>query len=243
MDEHYLSRLRGEQPQDAVDIWHLDLNFDHARWNVLTEDERSRARKIKIIEKRVQFVAGRSQLRHILASYLRSRPADIELEYGDHGKPFIRSGPPLSFNLSHSHSAGLLVVTAADDVPLGVDIELCSPGRRFVPLAQRFFSEAEYQDLNAKPADEVADAFYRTWACKEAYLKACGTGLSFPSNQFTVRCHPDRKTELLASQMPGQPGPWHFHPIVTTGDYAASVCYSGERRWLRHFFPLKESGS
>ena len=186
MDEHYLSRLRGDMPDDAVDIWHLPLHLDRALWTVLTEAERTRARNIKIIEKRVQFVAGRAQLRHILASYLRCRPGSLQLEVGEHGKPWVQSDPPLSFNLSHSRDAGLLAVTVGQPVSLGVDLEFRKPDRRFQQIATRFFSQAEQQELLARPSAELTPAFYQAWACKEAYLKACGTGLSFPSNWICV---------------------------------------------------------
>ena len=236
MDEQHLSILHGDLPADAIDIWHLDLNEERADWDVLDEEERNRAQRIRVPDKRVQFVSARAQVRYILASYLGCRPDAVRFGYGDHGKPFLLFDPDLVINISHSHQAGLLAVTVGSDQTLGIDIELNKPGRRFEAIAKRFFSEQEHRALLALSLGDRPAAFYRAWTRKEAYLKAWGTGLSFPSNRFTVSFDRAGRSELLASEMPGEGGQtWHFHEIRASHGHLAALCYPGTERWLRHY--------
>lgn len=238
MDEHYLSSLHGDLPADAIDVWHLDLDEERALWDVLNEQEHERARRIQIIDKRVQFVAARSQVRQILASYLACRPNAVSFNYGEHGKPSLAADLDLAINISHSQQVGLLAVTRGFDKILGIDIEYSKPGRRFEGIAQRFFSEPEHRALLALPPADRPAAFYRAWTRKEAYLKAWGTGLSFPSNRFTISFDRPGRSELLASEMPGESSQsWHFHEIRASRGHAAALCYQGAEQWLRHFLP------
>ena len=221
--------------KDVIDVWHLELTEPHAERHLLIESEAERADRIRIEEKRVQFTAGRALLRHILGSYVDANPSELRFAYGEHGKPALADHPHLVFNLSHSHDVGLLAVMhdSAAGAGVGVDVERQRSGRRFADLARRFFSPAESDALLARPVADRPAAFYRAWTRKEAYLKAWGTGLSFPSNQFTITFGPG-PTELLHTAMPGDKTAWHFHTIPVPRDFAGALCYPGPRRWLRH---------
>jgi 4'-phosphopantetheinyl transferase len=45
-------------------------------------------------------------------------------------------------------------------------------------LAERFYTQTEYETIRTRPAAEHAFQFYRLWVAKEALLKAQGTGIS-----------------------------------------------------------------
>lgn len=96
-----------------------------------------------------RWLAARWALRQVLASYLDQDPAAVELEVEERGKPRLRDGGELEFNLSHSGGLALVAVTHGRSV--GVDIEAI--GQRH-PLA-----------------------FYKDWVRKEAHLKCLGVGL------------------------------------------------------------------
>ena len=76
----------------AIDIWHLELDAAAAAPEILNQAERDRAARLRIDGKRRQFLAGRSHLRRILASYLDTAPAAIEFTFGPHGKPALATG-------------------------------------------------------------------------------------------------------------------------------------------------------
>jgi 4'-phosphopantetheinyl transferase len=89
---------------------------------------------------------------------------------------------------------------------LGVDLE---PARRraFNPLgvARRYFTDSEYSALAAMPPAELDAAFLRTWACKEAVVKASGQGIANQFCRFSVETNPARPAAVLDYN--GEPAP------------------------------------
>lgn len=92
------------------------------------------------------------------------------LEYGEHGKPFLRDYPHIHFNFSHCRTAA---VCAISEAPIGVDIEsIRSYNRR---LAMRTMNEKEFSLIETSAQPDVA--FTRLWTQKEAIAKLSGRGL------------------------------------------------------------------
>lgn len=217
-----------------IDVWHLRLTDEDADEAFLDATERARIERFRLESKRTQFRAARSQMRRILGAYLGIAPESVHFEYGEHGKPFVPDHRELEFNLSHSGDQGLLGVTTG--TPLGIDIERHKPDRRFIGIASRFFADDEHTALVQLDGERQAGAFYRAWACKEAYLKAWGTGLSFPSSGFSIEYLSEQSPRLLATTMPGDdPAAWQLADVHTVDGFAGAICYRGGKRWLRHF--------
>jgi 4'-phosphopantetheinyl transferase len=112
-------------------------------------------------------------LRDILGAAVGIDPGDVAFLYGEHGKPRIESKEGLEFNLSHSGALALLVLARC---PVGADIERHKP-RRWADVARRFYAPGEQERLFAPPVEEQETRFFRTWTCKEAFLKCTGEGL------------------------------------------------------------------
>lgn len=103
---------------------------------------------------------------------------NFELEYGEHGKPYIK-GNEIFFNISHS---GSYLCCAFSEVEVGLDIE--EIGAINLDIAKRFFSDDEYAYIQGK--DDKLGAFYSVWTKKEAYTKALGLGMAYKFNTFSV---------------------------------------------------------
>lgn len=96
-----------------------------------------------------------------------------EFATGEHGKPYIK-GHPIHYNISHSGQYVVLVVAGSE---VGVDVQE-KKVVRMVAMAQRFFSEVEYQAFSASRSFEVQlNLFFHIWCRKEAYGKYLGLGL------------------------------------------------------------------
>ena len=201
-------------------------------WDVLSPDESERASRIVVGEKRDQKAASRASLRRILARYLDVDPKSLRFDYGEQGKPGLSEHLNPTFNLSHSETVGLIGVTR--DVRIGVDVEQAREGRPFSDLAGRFFSAVESAALDELSESDRQTAFYRVWTRKEAYLKAHGTGLSFPSNGFTIDYAGEGPGRLVATEMPGDdPAVWRFADVGLGPEFAGAICFEGPARAIR----------
>lgn len=146
-----------------LDLWHARL--DVGEWpsdDGLPPAERDRAAKLLSDKARRRWVASRWALRGVLARYTGREPAEVELRFGERGKPML-AGPdtPLRFNLSHSGELALIAVATEREV--GVDV----------------------QTIGAKPAE-----FYAEWTRREAVAKCHGVGLWAPLPDAPVAVAP-----------------------------------------------------
>lgn len=179
-----------------VDIWYWPLDVDAARHDalfaLLSEDERSRCFSFVQQRHQRQFAVGRGQLRETLGAYVGAAPADLRFSYNPFGKPAFEGAGP-HFNLSHS--GGWAALAVCSTAPIGIDIEAFRPIED--GIAKRFFAPAEYATLNALPGHLWQQGFYRCWTRKEAFIKACGPGLSMPLDSFEVTLTPDEPPRFL----------------------------------------------
>lgn len=167
----------------TVHVWRFDLDREQVQPDVLAADEHARAARFHFKRDGCRWQTGRSLLRRTLGVYLQADPSALEFEAGPFGKPFVPNSR-LCFNASHS--GPLLLLAFAWDQEVGVDVERLRDD--FVPeeLAVQVFSPREQEALCAVPPEERHAAFLSLWTAKEAYVKALGTGLSFPLAQLTL---------------------------------------------------------
>jgi 4'-phosphopantetheinyl transferase len=191
----------------------------------LAADEQLRADRFRFDRDRQSFVAARSGMRKILGRYLNQDAAAIEFTYGSHGKPFLADGA-IAFNLSHSGDWALLAV--ARDRAVGVDIERIKPMAELEKLTARFLMAAEHERIVRLPEADRLLAFFRTWTCKEAYLKATGEGLG-QLKSLEVAVQPEVPVQLLS------PSGWTLLELVPEVGYVGAVAAIGAD-WRVSFF-------
>ena len=152
---------------------------------LLDSEERSRYHRFRFVGDRQLFLVAHGLLRFLLGHLTGGHPASLSFEAGPFGKPglcALEEGPAVHFNLSHSSPRLLLAFHRTHQV--GVDLERMKPLADPDALARCYFHPAELAKLeDAAPAKRVG-LFYRFWTCKEAVLKAAGTGLSSPLREL-----------------------------------------------------------
>jgi len=130
---------------------------------------------------KLQTVAGELLARYSVGQYLQSPLQEINLVFGEKGKPHIGNLTDVHFNISHS---GHYVVCAVAPKEIGIDVErIRSVNLR---IAERFFSPSEISDLMALDEEARMHYFITLWTIKESYLKAIGRGLTQHLNSFTI---------------------------------------------------------
>ena len=174
---------------------------------------------------RRRWGAARGTLREVLGSALGVAPAEVAFRYGAHGKPEV-SG--LRFNISHSGSAAVIALGRRE---VGVDVELPRP-RRSDRIARRFYAPGENQFLFSLPDGPRADAFFRLWTCKEAFLKVTGEGLSRSTRSYEIQLSPPRL--LWATGIPDAARRYSVHPLDVGDPYRAALVAEGQGLGLRH---------
>jgi len=187
-------------PVGRVDVWRLCLDepsIAGPETGVLSADEIARASRFHFERDRTRFVRCRSALRSLLGGYLGVRAAEVRFEYLANGKPQLATEQnPGALHFNVSHSGNLALIAVGSELCLGVDVEQIRDDVDAAALAERFFSARERDGLRALPAHLRVPGFYACWTRKEAFLKATGTGLSFPLADFSVSTHPDLLPQL-----------------------------------------------
>jgi 4'-phosphopantetheinyl transferase len=219
------SPLAGE-----IHIWEFPSEVPESRpediAELLSSDERERAARFHFERDRQRFSGTRARTRIILGAYLQSDPRELRFKYSAREKPSLASGPgDIRFNVSHSGGQALVAVAIRQEI--GVDIEQIRSNLECEQLAERFFSSSERKFMRELPADEKLRGFFRLWTCKEAFLKAHGTGLSRPLSSFDVTLR-DKPGQLL--RIKGDAGEeklWSLTELESTSGYPAAVAVDG----------------
>ncbi len=210
-------RTRLEPPEDAL----------RALGSSLDPDECARAGRFVFERHRVRYSVAHGVLRHLLGGYLGVAPEDVQFARARYGKPYLARNGGMRFNLAHSGDRALIAVSV--DRELGVDLEDVRRDRDVVGIADHFFSPAEAASLKALPAHDRVAAFYRCWTRKEAYIKACGTGLAMRLDSFDVSLEPGAPPALLRSARGAdEPQRWKLVEPAADDGFAAALAVEGD---------------
>jgi 4'-phosphopantetheinyl transferase len=217
-----------------IHVWTVDLNLDHQQINefsqFLTSQERQRAAKFINPIHGDRWILARGYLRRILSQYLDLTPAEIVFSYGLQGKPAVEQSNiqnNIQFNLSHSGDRAVYAISAQD--PIGIDLEYIHPIAA-ADLVDRFFSAQEQTIFHSLPVSLQQSAFFHAWTQKEAYLKACGTGLSTPLDQIEVSIDPRTPAAIVSTPTaPTDPVNqiWQIQQLKITPEYAGAIVVGG----------------
>jgi 4'-phosphopantetheinyl transferase len=218
---------------DEVHVWPVRLDAGEAAHReasrLLSGDELLRAGRFRFEHDRRRFAVCRAALRTILGGYLGVAPSALHLQVEASGKPRLdpdRHEANLSFNVSHAGERALVAVAAGPAV--GVDIEPVQPRVGLDDIVARNFAPAERQALSRAAPAEWLSLFYRFWTLKEAYLKACGVGMSGALDEIDVSGGSDDHPVVLPDVFgAGRGRPWTGLVLSTSAGYAAALVVQG----------------
>jgi 4'-phosphopantetheinyl transferase len=158
-----------------VHLWLAELDVaPHEKDRPLAPDEWLRAERFHHEIDRRRYIASRTVLRSLLASYVSMAPAALLFMRNEFGKPSL-TGTTLRFNLSHSENLMLLAVTHGREI--GVDLESVRENLSFEVLSDHYFPPEDQWQLRITPEPQRRAKFFEIWTRTEAQLKARGLGL------------------------------------------------------------------
>ena len=220
---------------EVVHIWYSSFSKNEFRLSefeqLLSKDEKKRALKFKFKKDRNCYIISRGILRILLGSYLDENPAKLKFEYTSYRKPYL---PACNLKFNISHSGGIAAFAFVLGLEIGVDIESIKDDFDVLELAQNFFSKREIEGLEKEPKEGLARAFYRCWTRKEAFIKAEGSGLSFPLDKFTVSLDDDAvllETDWNATEK----SHWSLFSFIPGDDYIGALAIRNKLATVKYF--------
>lgn len=221
-----LMHMDGILGDNEVHVWHTDLTAQEAAidrlFPLLDHHEQTRAARFIVPEPRVQFILSRAFLRIVLGRYLRIEPREVRFRTAEHGKPELAEDGGLRFNLSHTDGETMIALTRAGRI--GADVERIRENLDPLALGTRFFSPQESEWLRSQAASQRFASFFACWTAKEAYVKACGAGLSVALDGFAVIPRPgDAELHLEIFAKPEESKLWSMWQFDLGPDLRSAV--------------------
>jgi len=213
-------------PPGEVHLWwakvsEAEPHLDRLR-RTLNSEELERAARFRVEGAARRFIVARAVLRSLLGRATGVDPADVIFAYGEHGKPRLAAGGPF-FNASDT---GDFVVVALASTELGVDAEVIRPLARRKQLVRRICTQREFEAIESVPETERDAAFLGLWTCKEAALKAVGTGLSGGVRNIEIDLRPDEPPRL--HRLRGEVEGWTLVRATLSPEVVCTIVFRGD---------------
>jgi 4'-phosphopantetheinyl transferase len=215
--------------QGEIHVWRANLEIEEKLilnfTRILSPDEFERSERYYFKKDRNHFIAARGILRTILGGYLNIDPGDLCFTYSTLGKPSIsgeQNANGLFFNISHSYGFALYAFSYCGEI--GIDIERIRPDQHADTIISEIFSQREIAALSALSSKQREKSFFACWVRKEAFLKACGTGLSLAPDRIEVSLTAGGPSALLSIEGDySEASLWSLRDLDVGPGYAAAL--------------------
>lgn len=155
---------------------------------------------------------GRALLKRAVSELYGIDTDTLTIKKGEHGKPYFSQREDICFNISHS---GDYVAVMVGDSPLGVDIQTIRPVKD--RMIEKLCNESEKNFVYG--SNNKDRAFITLWTLKESYIKAIGTGMSFPMDEINFDL--SGLNEDSVGEISNRSGVYFVRDF---GDYVLSAC-------------------
>lgn len=213
-----------------VHVWYIkpeaihDEVVLHACMEVLSEQEREHCRRFRFPQDNHHYLVSHALVRKVLSKYVAISPGEWVFSRSDHGRPEVANPglPAVRFNLSHTRGLAACIVTLSSDC--GIDTEKIYARHNPIGVAKRMFSNAEYQYMLQLKDREQLDYFFTRWTLREAYVKARGIGISFPTHKLNFDIEsPCEITIEFQADIQDISEDWQFELLRLTEEHIMAV--------------------
>ncbi|MFD4375653.1 4'-phosphopantetheinyl transferase family protein [Streptomyces sp. NPDC058527] len=157
--------------------------------------------------RRREFLGGRALLRRAVAQLTGVRVESVRIGARDDNRPVCLSFPEV--DVSISHSAGRIAVTAARGCDVGVDIQIP------VPVSDRLlhrFGIAGTEHAQTAPTEDLSYQFADAWTVREACAKSLGLRAS--ADLWRIRVPPKARRGHWGGAHWYRVPPFHGCPVA-----------------------------
>ncbi len=164
-------------------------------------------------------------LKIFISNYLNIETEEIKFVQNEFGKPSLQpelNNIDLQFNVSHSEHLGMFAFTTGKE--LGIDIELIQEIPNLNEIVNLCFSDYEKDWFYKSEPGLQKEFFYKVWTGKEAYIKAIGTGLSFPLKKIEFKINNTNSIEFhnILGDLPYR-GKWNIFTFNPHPNFISSL--------------------
>ena len=198
---------------------------------LIQPEERKRISQFYFLNDAKLSLCARLLIRYSISKVANISWEDIELSRDDRSKPVLSNKSSVSFNASHDGDWSVAACSCHDNVGIDVMNVVRNQGEtsRFFKLMRSKFSDEEWKVILAPTEDaDKMKRFYRYWCLKESYVKAIGTGISYPLEKLTflpsqlqLDFQTISTTELLVESC--KASQWSFEESMLDSDHCVSV--------------------
>jgi len=192
--------------------------------SMLSGAETARYQRFHFPDDAHRYLIAHALVRTVLSKYADIQPDRWAFFHGDHGRPEIANHdiPALRFNLTHTASLVGCVVTLENDC--GIDAEKISPRHSPLGIAKRMFSDTEFQELQQLQDVAHLEYFFKRWTLREAYVKARGIGISFPTRKLGFEINSEGNIQVtFHADLRDNTQDWQFELLRPTPEHIAAV--------------------
>jgi 4'-phosphopantetheinyl transferase len=158
----------------------------------LSPQEGERLAGIVALKRREQFLAGRWQMRQLLAQAVGGTPRDWALTAPPDAPPAVEGQRQWHLSISHS---GEWIGCAVAHAPLGLDLEAPRRQRDIAGLLALCCTPGEQRMFEGLGEHEREPLFYELWTVKESWLKRRGEWIS-PRRLAQLEAQPQQGGEV-----------------------------------------------
>jgi len=226
---------------NEIHIWWFEVDrlqsYVDRFYQILNQDEQERAGRYKTELLRARNIVAWGVLKKLISNYTTLRPDEVMFTHNRYGKPELSPhlcSSGLQFNMSHTNGMG--VVALAKNNPVGVDIEEVRELHDLDDLVEFCLSSYEKSWFSCIPGDMLLRVFYQLWTAKEAFLKAIGTGLSFPMMEveFTLKSNDELKLYRVKEEA-ASPVLWRLFSLEQPPNYAGFLVTENENAVIKNY--------
>lgn len=190
----------------------------------LSDQEQERYRRFRFGDDRHRYLVSHALVRNVLSKYAEVSPAAWVFSQSDHGRPEV-ANPGLSkikFNLSHTRGLAACLVTYTCEC--GVDVERLHARHNPIGVAQRMFSISEYEHMKKLEGRKQLEYFFTRWTLREAYTKARGIGITFPTHKLNFNIKSATEIEIeFDKDIKDNNKDWQLEILSLTNDHIAAA--------------------
>lgn len=216
----------------SIKLWYgkVGLRVDNKLFRLLSPQEQAFAEQLVNPAMRSRYIYIHARLRWLLAEWLKVEADTLMIAKAEFGKPYLPDYPELQFNLSHSGDYFAIVI--AEQIQVGIDLEVFKARKNYNGLAEKCFAADELNFWRSLSTEQQAEYFFRFWTCKEAFVKATGRGIAMGLKQCVYDLSAQARLEKIPAEY-GRAEHWAVKELaLTDGVYSALVAHVAPNQLL-----------